>query len=192
MAVAPLPLRPNGRLRGCRPASPLLTRKTECLQSAQDIASCLLRESGHRGWHHEKAPFALRHRRRTESARRAVAACSEATIGDLRDALYPDGGGSKFATVQTLLARLADKGLVRRRKDGANWIFAPLVTRDELIGGELLRMAERLGGSSRTPLLTYLVETGQLTAKERAHSAGCSTSHPPAGANRAAKPDAVF
>lgn len=93
----------------------------------------------------------------------------DATIRDLRDALYPGGGGSKFATVQKLLERLMDKGLAGRRKDEANWIFRPLVARDELIGGELRRVADRLGGSSLAPLLTYLVEAGELNAKERAH-----------------------
>lgn len=93
----------------------------------------------------------------------------EATIGSLRDALYPDGGNSKFATVQKLLARLAVKRLVRRRKDGGNWIFQPAVAREELIGGELRRIADRLGGNSMTPLLTHLVESGGLSAKERAH-----------------------
>jgi predicted transcriptional regulator len=93
----------------------------------------------------------------------------EATIRDLRDSLYPDGSSSKFATVQKLLARLAAKKLVGRRKDAANWIFRPMVARDELIGGELRRVADRLGGNSMTPLLTYLVETGELSAKERAH-----------------------
>jgi BlaI family transcriptional regulator, penicillinase repressor len=93
----------------------------------------------------------------------------EATIRELRDLLYPEGGGSKFATVQKLLARLVAKGVVRRRKDAANWIFQPLVARDDLIGGELRRVADRLGGNSMTPLLTYLVETGELTSKERAH-----------------------
>lgn len=93
----------------------------------------------------------------------------EATIRDLRDALYPQGGGSKFATVQKLLSRLVTKGLVGRRKAEANWIFQPLVARDDMIGGELRRVAERLGSNSMTPLLTYLVETGELTSKERAH-----------------------
>ena len=53
----------------------------------------------------------------------------EATIRDLRDLLYPDGGSSKFATVQKLLRRLVAKKLVGRRKDAANWIFHPLVAR---------------------------------------------------------------
>lgn len=93
----------------------------------------------------------------------------EATIRDLRDALYPNGGNSKFATVQKLLSRLIAKSLVRRRKVEANWVFRANVARDDLIGSELRRVADRLGGNSMTPLLTCLVETGGLTSKERAH-----------------------
>jgi BlaI family penicillinase repressor len=92
-----------------------------------------------------------------------------ATIRDLRDALYPQGGNSKFATVQKLLSRLAVKDLVHRRKDEANWVFRATVARDDLIGGELRRVADRLGGNSMAPLLTCLVETGGLTAREKAH-----------------------
>jgi predicted transcriptional regulator len=95
--------------------------------------------------------------------------CGESTIRDLRDAVYPDGGTSKFATVQKLLSRLGAKGLVRRRRDGSGWLFRAAVARDDLIGGELRRVADRLGGQSLTPLLTYLVEAGELTARERAH-----------------------
>src|SRR6059058_5257652 len=83
----------------------------------------------------------------------------DATIRDLRDALYPQGGNSKFATVQKLLARLVAKDLVQRRKDEANWIFQAKIAREDLIGGELRRVADRLSGNSMTPLLTYLVET---------------------------------
>jgi BlaI family transcriptional regulator, penicillinase repressor len=93
----------------------------------------------------------------------------EATISSLRDRLYPQGGKSKFATVQKLLARLLAKKLVGRRKADAGWVFRALAARQDLLGGELRGVADRLGGSSMTPLLTYLVETGELTAKERAH-----------------------
>jgi predicted transcriptional regulator len=109
----------------------------------------------------------------------------KATIGELRDRLYPQGGSSKFATVQKLLARLVAKGIVRRWKDEANQIFEPLVGRDDLIGGELRRVADRLGGNSMSPLLTYLVESGELTAKERDHlrrllaEAPAEPRHPP-------------
>ena len=93
----------------------------------------------------------------------------EATIRELRDALYPRGGNSEFATVQKLLARLVAKDLVHRRKHEGNWVFRALVARNDLIGGELRRVADRLSGNSLAPLLTYLVEAGELTAKERAH-----------------------
>src|SRR5947209_19795452 len=93
----------------------------------------------------------------------------EATIRHLRDALYPQGGNSKFATVQKLLSRLVAKDLVHRRKDESNWVFRAAVARDDLIGGELRRVADRLSGKCMTPLLTCLVEAGELTAKERAH-----------------------
>ena len=92
-----------------------------------------------------------------------------ATIRDLRDALYPQGGNSKFATVQTLLARLVAKKLANRRKDEANWVFRALVARDDLIGRELRCVADRLSGNSMTPLLTCLVETGALNSRERDH-----------------------
>ena len=92
-----------------------------------------------------------------------------ATIRDLRDALYPRGGNSAFATVQKLLARLAAKDLVHRRKHDGNLVFQAAVARHDLIGGELRRVADRLSGNSLTPLLTYLVEAGELTAKERKH-----------------------
>jgi predicted transcriptional regulator len=93
----------------------------------------------------------------------------DATIRDLRDALYPRGGRSEFATVQTLLSRLVDKSLVVRRKDGANWVFRAAVAREHWIGDELRRVADRLGGNSMTPLLTCLVETSGLTSEEKAH-----------------------
>ena len=93
----------------------------------------------------------------------------ESTIRDLRDELYPGGGSSEFSTVQKLLSRLVAKELVRRRKDGANWVFQAVVARNELIGGELRRVADRLGGNSMAPLLTCLVETGGLTATDKDH-----------------------
>jgi predicted transcriptional regulator len=92
-----------------------------------------------------------------------------ATIRDLRDEIYPAGGNSKFATVQKLLSRLVAKGLVHRDEAEAQWVFRAAAAREDLIGDELRRMADRLGGNSMTRLLTCLVETGQLSAAERTH-----------------------
>lgn len=90
-----------------------------------------------------------------------------ATIRQLTDAIYPDGGAAHYGTVQKLLDRLETKGhVVRERQDNVN-VYAPTTDRDELIGRRLQNVAEQLCGGSLTPLLTHLVKHQRLTAKER-------------------------
>jgi predicted transcriptional regulator len=90
-----------------------------------------------------------------------------ATIRQLTDAIYPDGGAAHYGTVQKLLDRLEAKGHVeRRRQDNVN-VYAPTTDRDDLIGRRLQSVAEQLCGGSLTPLLTHLVKHQRLTAKER-------------------------
>ena len=90
-----------------------------------------------------------------------------ATIRQLTDALYPDGGTSHYATVQKLLERLEAKECVRRDARGRVHTFAAALGRDELIGRRLRDVAEKLCGGSLTPLLTNLVRVKRLTARER-------------------------
>ena len=91
-----------------------------------------------------------------------------ATIRMIRDTLYPSGGVSKSATVLKLLERLEGKGLVGRERSGAVQEFHVLVDRDALIGSQLRRIAQRLGGNSLTPLIVHLVQSASLTDRERA------------------------
>lgn len=89
------------------------------------------------------------------------------TIRQLTEELYPRGTDAHYATVQKLLDRLEAKGFVRR--DRSQWAhrFAAIVDRDRLIGQRLEAVAEKLCGGSLTPLLTNLVRSKRLTAKER-------------------------
>lgn len=91
-----------------------------------------------------------------------------ATIRQLSDVLYPDGGGVQYATVQKLLERLEAKDFVKRDRSATVHVFTPAVDRDELIGRRLRSLAEQLCGGSLTPLLTHLVKTRRLTPRERA------------------------
>jgi predicted transcriptional regulator len=91
-----------------------------------------------------------------------------ATIRALRDRLYPGGGASKFSTVQTLLSRLDQKGLVGREREADAQTFRALVGREALIGNELRRALDRLGPGSLPGVVTYLVEQATLTDDERA------------------------
>ena len=90
-----------------------------------------------------------------------------ATIRQLSDVLYPEGGPVQYATVQKLLERLEAKDFVKRDRSAAVHLFTPAVDRDELIGRRLRNLAEQLCGGSLTPLLTHLVKTRRLTARER-------------------------
>jgi BlaI family transcriptional regulator, penicillinase repressor len=90
-----------------------------------------------------------------------------ATIRQLTDALYPDGTGVHYATVQKLLERLEAKACVSRDRSTWAHVFHAAIDRDEFIGRRLEAVAERLCGGSITPLLTNLVRSKKLTPRER-------------------------
>jgi predicted transcriptional regulator len=90
-----------------------------------------------------------------------------ATIRQLTDHLYPQGGRAYYATVQTLLERLESKRFVHRNRSAAAHTFRAAIDRDELIGRRLRATAEKLCGGSFTPLLMHLVRARKLTARER-------------------------
>lgn len=90
----------------------------------------------------------------------------EATIRELTDALYPDGGHSHYATVQSLLDRLQGKGFVDREKDGRVNRYRASVTRAELARRRLRATADALFDGSMAPLLTHLVDNSDLRPDE--------------------------
>jgi BlaI family transcriptional regulator, penicillinase repressor len=90
-----------------------------------------------------------------------------ATIRQLTDRRYPQGGRAHYATVQTLLERLETKDFVARNRSAAAHTFRAAQGRDELIGRRLQATAEKLCGGSFTPLLMHLVRARKLSARER-------------------------
>jgi BlaI family transcriptional regulator, penicillinase repressor len=90
-----------------------------------------------------------------------------ATIRQLVDRVYGQDGTSVYATVQKLLERLESKGCVVRDRREPVHVFAAAIGRDELIGRRLRAVADALCGGSLTPLLTQLVQGGELTSSER-------------------------
>jgi len=91
---------------------------------------------------------------------------NEATIRDLTNALYPDGGHSHYATVSSLLDRLQEKGFVDREKDGRINRYRASISRAELAGRRLRATADALFDGSMAPLLTHLVDHVDLTPEE--------------------------
>src|SRR5262245_22093802 len=89
------------------------------------------------------------------------------TVRAITDVLYPGGGDSSYATVQTLLRRLEGKKHVTRDRSGHAHLFYALTGRDGFVGARLRQMAEDLCGGMMGPLLTHLVRAEALTAQER-------------------------
>lgn len=88
-----------------------------------------------------------------------------ASVREIQESL-PEKGRPAHNTVQTILTRLEAKKAVRRaKKIGNAHIYEPLVTRDEtqrLLVNELLAFF----GGRAVPLLSHLIETGQLTLQD--------------------------
>jgi BlaI family penicillinase repressor len=89
-----------------------------------------------------------------------------ATIRQIADVLYPDGGVSEYYTVQKLLERLEEKRCVRKDRSQRAHVFLAAVGRDELLGEQLRGLSETLCGGSLSPLLTGLVQLRPLTSEE--------------------------
>ena len=89
------------------------------------------------------------------------------TIRQLTERLYPTVTPAIYSTVQKLLERLEDDQCVSRNRAITPHVFEAAVSRDDYIGGQLRAMAEKLCGGALTPLLTHLIRTETLSAKER-------------------------
>ncbi|HVR74966.1 MAG TPA: BlaI/MecI/CopY family transcriptional regulator [Planctomycetota bacterium] len=90
------------------------------------------------------------------------------TTREITDILYPEGTVSHYATVQSLLLRLEEKGIVSRARSERTHVFTAAVGRDEIIGRRLRTLAKQLCDGSLSPLLTHLVKARKLTSRERA------------------------
>jgi BlaI family penicillinase repressor len=90
-----------------------------------------------------------------------------ATVQELTEALYGNTQPALLATVRKLLDRLETKGCVSRdRKKWPHHYFAS-VKREELAGNRLQAAADDLFEGDLAPLLTHLVRSQKLSAKDR-------------------------
>jgi predicted transcriptional regulator len=85
------------------------------------------------------------------------------TARGVRERLYPGAERAQHGTVQRLLQRLEDKGLVRRDRALGVQVFSAAVSRDDYAAGQLESLAQRLTGGSIAPLVTRLMEEKRLS-----------------------------
>lgn len=88
-----------------------------------------------------------------------------ASVREIQES-FPDKGRPAHNTIQTMLTRLEAKQVVRRAKKISNaHIYEPVVTRratQHLLVDELLTFF----GGRAAPLMSHLIESGQLTLKD--------------------------
>lgn len=77
-----------------------------------------------------------------------------ATVEQTRDELPVEGRGA-YTTVQTVLNRLADRGLLARERVGRGFVYKPTMTEQEYLLGSISRS---LGGASADARRAALAE----------------------------------
>ena len=91
-----------------------------------------------------------------------------ATVQELTEALYGNTPPALLATVRKLLDRMEAKGCVTR--DRSHWPhqYSAAIKREDLAGNRLQAAADELFDGDLAPLLTHLIYSRKLTAKDRA------------------------
>jgi len=95
----------------------------------------------------------------------------EATVRDIREGLRIDRPRA-YTTIMTIMDRMAQKGIVSRRKAGRAWLYAPNVSAGEARQRAVQRLVEHFFAGSEAALLAQL--------------SGLSMAGPPVTASRSA------
>jgi predicted transcriptional regulator len=98
----------------------------------------------------------------------AVWRLNEGTVEQVRQALPPDSDGPERAynTVQTVLNRLAERGLLSRRREGHVIIYAPGLSEAEYLSRSMEHTLRGASSEARQVALAQLI--GSLPADEAA------------------------
>lgn len=86
------------------------------------------------------------------------------TVEQIRDALPPRYRGA-YTTVQTVLNRLADRGLLDRRRNGRSFVYEPRLTEAEYLSGSIARTLAGATADARQAALAQVL--GSLGDDER-------------------------
>jgi BlaI family transcriptional regulator, penicillinase repressor len=90
-----------------------------------------------------------------------------ATVPELTEALYGNTPPALLATVRKLLDRLEAKECVARDRTRWPHHYRAIVKREDLASNRLQAAADELFDGDLAPLLTHLVRSQKLTAKDR-------------------------
>ena len=96
--------------------------------------------------------------RRAESDRQGTAAAE--VIAQLAEASW------SHRTIRTMLARLAEKGVVAAVADGKRYLYRPLVSRQKCIRAEGRWFLQKVFGGDAAELLVHVVQDARITPQQ--------------------------
>ena len=89
----------------------------------------------------------------------------ETSVREVQEAIH-ERKRPAYTTVQTIFARLEEKGAVRRtRKIGNAFLFEPLITRKSVYRRMIDDFLKLFGGSVQ-PVVAHMLESGKLTLED--------------------------
>ena len=88
------------------------------------------------------------------------------TVRDIRSILESEGHSWAYTTVQTMLHRLRDKGVVVSEKVGNANRFEAALSLDNVVREQFSDLMDRFGKVGVAPLMLALVENSRFTAEE--------------------------
>lgn len=81
-----------------------------------------------------------------------------ATVHDVHRGLAAADRALAYTTVMTVMSRLADKGLLERRKDGAAYLYMPAATKEEFTRRTVGTVLSELLGDFTAPAMSQFVD----------------------------------
>lgn len=82
----------------------------------------------------------------------------QATVQEVQETLAPRRSLA-YTTVMTVMSRLAEKGMLRRVKEGRAYIYSPAVAQDKTAGSLLQSLVRRLYDGATGRAIAQLLET---------------------------------
>jgi BlaI family transcriptional regulator, penicillinase repressor len=89
----------------------------------------------------------------------------EATTADVHEALR-DERGLALTTIATMLRKMEDKGVVRHRVDGRQFVYRAAVSEDQVRRSMVGELVGRLFGGDPKALVAHLVSENEIDAGE--------------------------
>lgn len=89
----------------------------------------------------------------------------EATVAEVHDALVGERGLA-LTTIATMLRKLEDKGVVRHRENGRQFIYRPAVASEQVYRRMVGDLVDRLFDGDPLELVNHLLRQGDIDAAE--------------------------